>query len=183
MGYFSLFSWVRDLQFANTGLLILSDEYHIHKFLKCYLNNILKKKKKREREVCIEPWLKNRDTNRIVSLVYRYSTSLNTSPFYTASPHYLRSGGSPILRRWSFTQREASPPSPRTTVVFFHSSYKLPKTLTVTTLLLFGHVTLLCGKLLFIKLSDRPVQLSDCQTDTLPLRAASLSVHTGSVRQ
>ena len=26
-----------------------------------------------------------------------------SSPFYTASPHYLRSGGSPILHRWWFT--------------------------------------------------------------------------------
>ena len=39
--------------------------------------------------------------------------------------------------------------SPRITVVYF-SSYKLPKTVTVTMLLLFGHVTLLCGTFLFI---------------------------------
>ena len=40
--------------------------------------------------------------------------------------------------------------SPRISEVFF-SSYKLPKTVTVTTLLLFGHVMLLCGKFLCIK--------------------------------
>ena len=62
--------------------------------------------------------------------------------------------------------------SPRISVVFF-SSYKLPKTVTVTTLILFGHVKLLCGNL-----SEGPVQLSDCLIDT-PL----VSVHTGSVRQ
>ena len=49
-------------------------------------------------------------------------------------------------------------------VVFF-SSYKLPKTVTVTTLLLFGHVTLLFGTFLFIKLSDGSV-LTDRPTDT-----------------
>ena len=38
--------------------------------------------------------------------------------------------------------------SPCTAVVFF-SLNKLPKTVTVTTLLLFGHVTLLCGTFLF----------------------------------
>ena len=46
------------------------------------------------------------------------------------------------------------------------SSYKLQKTVTVTTLLLFGHVTLLCGKFLFIELSEGPVHLSECMTDT-----------------
>ena len=46
--------------------------------------------------------------------------------------------------------------SPHTAVVVF-SSYKLPKTVTVTTLLLFGHVTLLCRKFLCIKLSEGPV--------------------------
>ena len=46
-------------------------------------------------------------------------------------------------------------------VVFF-SSYKSPKTVRVITLFLFGHVTLLCGKCLFIKLS----QLSDYMIDT-----------------
>ena len=45
---------------------------------------------------------------------------------------------------------------------YFFSSYKLPKTVTVTTLLLFGHVMLLCGKYIFIKLSEGRVQLSDC---------------------
>ena len=38
--------------------------------------------------------------------------------------------------------------------------YKLLKTVTVTMLLLFGSVTLLCGTFLFIYLSERPVQLS-----------------------
>ena len=46
----------------------------------------------------------------------------------------------------------------------FFSSYKLPKTVTVTALLLFGHVTLICGTFLFIKLSEGPVQSSDCMT-------------------
>ena len=36
----------------------------------------------------------------------------------------------------------------------FFASYKLPKTITVTTLLLFDHVTLLCGTFLFIKLRE-----------------------------
>ena len=39
--------------------------------------------------------------------------------------------------------------SPYTIAVFF-SSYKLPKTLTVTMLLLFGPVSLLCETFLFI---------------------------------
>ena len=43
----------------------------------------------------------------------------------------------------------------------------------------FGHVTLLCGKFLFIKFS----QLSDCQIDMPSLCASGLSVHTGSVCQ
>ena len=50
----------------------------------------------------------------------------------------------------------------------FFSSYKLPKTVTVTTLLLFGHVTLLRGTLLFILLIEGPVKLSNCQTDAHP---------------
>ena len=41
------------------------------------------------------------------------------------------------------------------------SSYQLPKTVTVTTLLLFGPVMLLCGTFLCISLSEGPVQLSD----------------------
>ena len=44
------------------------------------------------------------------------------------------------------------------------SSYKLPKTVTVTTLLLFGSVMLLCGTFLFLELSEGPVQSSDCMT-------------------
>ena len=62
---------------------------------------------------------------------------------------------------------DASPP---TAVVFF-SSYKLSKTVTVTMLLMFGPVMLLCGTSLCIKLSEGPVQSSDCQTNTpsLPL--------------
>ena len=42
----------------------------------------------------------------------------------------------------------------------------LPKTVTVTTLLLFGSVTLLCGTFLCIKLSEGSVQLTDHQIDT-----------------
>ena len=72
--------------------------------------------------------------------------------------------------------------SPRTAVVFF-SSYKLPKTAKVTMLLLFGHVTLLCGKFLFILLSEGPVQLSDCTIDTPSICKAGLSFHTGSVHK
>ena len=49
--------------------------------------------------------------------------------------------------------------SPHTSVVFF-SSYKMPKTVTVTTLLLFGHVTSLCGKFLCIKLIKGPVKIT-----------------------
>ena len=49
---------------------------------------------------------------------------------------------------------------------YFFTSYKLAKIVTVTMLLLFGHVTLLCGKFLFINLSEGPV---------------SLSIHTSSV--
>ena len=47
---------------------------------------------------------------------------------------------------------------------YFFSTYKLPKTVTVTILILFGHVTLLFGKFLFIKLSEGPVQLSTTQS-------------------
>ena len=71
--------------------------------------------------------------------------------------------------------------SPHTAVVFV-SSYKLSKTVTVTTLLLFGYVTL-CGKFLSVKLSEGPVQLSDCTIDTPPLCATSLFVYTGLVCQ
>ena len=58
----------------------------------------------------------------------------------------------------------------------------LPKTVTVSKLLLFDHVTLLCGTFLFILLSGGHAQLSDCQTDTPLLCAAGLSIHTGLVR-
>ena len=40
-------------------------------------------------------------------------------------------------------------------IYFFFSSYKL--TVTVTTLLLFGNVMLLCGTFLFVLLSEGPV--------------------------
>ena len=66
---------------------------------------------------------------------------------------------------------------------YLFSSYKLPKTVTVATLLLFGPVTLLCGKFFCIKLSEGPVYLSDCTTDTPPLRASGLSIHTGTAHQ
>ena len=52
--------------------------------------------------------------------------------------------------------------SPCITVVFF-SSYKLPKTLPVTTLLLLGPEMLLCGSFLFKLLSERFVKVSDCE--------------------
>ena len=54
--------------------------------------------------------------------------------------------------------------SPRISAVFLP---ELPKTLPVTTLMLFGPVTLLCGTFLFM----------------LPLRAAGFSIHTGEVHQ
>ena len=57
------------------------------------------------------------------------------------------------------------------------------KTVTVTTLLLFGHVTLPCGTFLFILLSEGPVLLLDCLIDTPSTRAAGLSIHTGLVYQ
>ena len=57
--------------------------------------------------------------------------------------------------------------SPCTAAVFF-SSYKLPVTLTVTTLLLFSSATLLCGTFVCFQLSEGPVLLSDCTTDTPP---------------
>ena len=40
---------------------------------------------------------------------------------------------------------------------YLFSSYKLPKTVTVTMLLLFGHVELLCGTFLCIYLVEGPV--------------------------
>ena len=55
--------------------------------------------------------------------------------------------------------------SPLLSPVFF-SLYKLPKTVTVTILLLSGHVTLLCWTFLFILLSEGPMQLSDCPIGT-----------------
>ena len=64
-------------------------------------------------------------------------------------------------------------PSPCITAVFF-SSYKVPKTVTVTTLLLFGHVTLLYGIFIFILLSEGP------RAHTLRCR---LIIHTSLVRQ
>ena len=45
----------------------------------------------------------------------------------------------------------------------FFSSYNLPKTLPVTTLLLFGHVTLHYGTFLFILLGEGEGEFS-CQT-------------------
>ena len=87
--------------------------------------------------------------------------------------------GSRVGRMGGRTDRRMDT-SPRTAVVFF-SSYKLPKTVKVTTLILFGHITLLCGKFLFIKLSEGPVQLSDCTIDSPPLHATGLSIHTGLV--
>ena len=44
---------------------------------------------------------------------------------------------------------------------YLFSSYKLPKTVIVTTLLFLGSVMLLCGTFLCINLSERPVLLSD----------------------
>ena len=56
----------------------------------------------------------------------------------------------------------------------------LPKTVSVTTLPRFGSVTLLCGTLLFIKLSEESVSLTDCTIDTPSICADGLSTHTGS---
>ena len=53
--------------------------------------------------------------------------------------------------------------SPCTAVVFFFPHICCQ--VTVTMLLLFGHLTLLCGKFLFIKLSEEPVQISGCTID------------------
>ena len=51
----------------------------------------------------------------------------------------------------------------------FFSLYKLPETVTVTVLPLFGHVTLLCGTFLFIYLSEGVViRLSDQHAAALP---------------
>ena len=52
---------------------------------------------------------------------------------------------------------------------------------TVTTLLLFGHVTLLCGKFLSIKLNKGPVQLSDSPIEAPSIPESGSSVHTGLV--
>ena len=71
---------------------------------------------------------------------------------------------------------------PRTAAVFC-SSYKLPKTVTVTMFLLYGSVTLLIGIFLCIKLSNVPVNLTSRTIYTLLLCAAGLSIHTGSVHQ
>ena len=60
-----------------------------------------------------------------------------------------------MLQRVGRTDRRTDA-SPHISVVFF-SSYKMPKTVTVTTLLLFGHVTLLCGTFVFIELNEGPV--------------------------
>ena len=54
-------------------------------------------------------------------------------------------------------RRRVSRTGRRTDAAVFFTLYKLPKTVTVTTLLLFGNVTLLCGTFLCIKdPSDRP---------------------------
>ena len=122
-------------------------------------------------------------------VVYSLGPKAFTSPFYTVSPHYLRSNGSPILRQWWFTQSEASclgregwrlrwfifitntgwvkvfcqwqmlffgqkcdkedrQEDRRLQLQCFFSSHALPKTVTVTMLLLSCHVTLLCGTFL-----------------------------------
>ena len=70
--------------------------------------------------------------------------------------------------------------SPRTAAIFFSSS---PKKVTVTMLPLFCSGTLLCGRFLFIKLSEGPVQLTDNQIDTPSIHAAGSSIHTGLVCQ
>ena len=99
VGHFCLLSWVKDLCSHQTvwhplhmrswlihshwfSFPVLRLWYYqtsfIQKLLKCYKNKmfnfILKKI-----EVCIEPWVKNGDTNRIMSLVFRYSPTASCS--------------------------------------------------------------------------------------------------------
>ena len=66
---------------------------------------------------------------------------------------------------------------------YFFASHSLLKTVTVTMLLLFDHVTLLCGTFFFILLSEGSVKLSDGPVDMPSLRAAGLSIHTGLICQ
>ena len=64
-------------------------------------------------------------------------------------------GGAEMWWRVGRTGRRTDT-SPCTAAVFF-PSYKLPKTVTVTTVLLFGQAVLLCGTFLSILLGEGPV--------------------------
>ena len=70
--------------------------------------------------------------------------------------------------------------SPCITLVLF-TSYKLPKTVTVSTLCLFGHVALWDFYLYFVEWGICVVITH--QTNIPSICAAGLSIHTGSVRQ
>ena len=69
------------------------------------------------------------------------------------------------------TDRRTDTPPPISAVFF------LPKTVTVTMLLLFGHVALLCGKFLFIYLSKGPVEVIRL-SDWRPLDMRSRLIHS-----
>lgn len=71
--------------------------------------------------------------------------------------------------------------SPCITAVLF-SSYKLSKTLPVSTLLLFGPEMVLCGTLIFILLDGLFSYHTEHHQIDMPLHlSASLSIHTGTV--
>lgn len=106
------------------------------------------------------------------SQFHRNFQKLDISLFYTASLHYLRSSGRNVRKSLVGRTGGRTDTSPRTALLLVFS-YNLPKTVTVTTLLLFDHVTLLCGKFLFIKLS----QLSVCMTDIPAPRCRLIRLH------
>ena len=85
-----------------------------------------------------------------------------------------------LSRIWGRVSRTDASPHTAVVFVFF---IEVAKDSSSSMLLLFGPVTLLCGTFLCIWLSEGPVQLSDCTTDTPSLRASGLSVHTGTAHQ
>ena len=81
-------------------------------------------------------------------MIYFLSQTLGELMFFFASDRRCFHGRNMIKK---LVGRAEDGASPHTVVVFF-PSYQLPKTVTVTMLLLFVHVTLLCGKFLCNKL-------------------------------
>ena len=95
-----------------------------------------------------ESSLKSRSGGLTIAVIYFPSQTLSELKFFASDRRCFSA------EMWGGVGRTEA--SPRISAVLF-SSYKLPKTVTVTTLLLFGQVTLLCGTFLCIKLREGTV--------------------------